>query len=68
MSIITIKINERSSFGKAVLALLKVGVSENKLEILKTPTEETLKAMAEIKAGKVIREENADELIKKLNS
>ena len=69
MATITLKINERSNFGKAILELIKIGISENKgVELIKTPNEETIKAIEEVKAGKVIKAKNATELIKKLNA
>ena len=69
MATITLKINERSNFGKAILELIKTGISENKgVELIKTPNEETIKAIEEVKAGKVIKAKNATELIKKLNA
>lgn len=69
MATITLKINERSSFGKAILELIKIGISENKgVELVKTPNDETIKAIEEVKSGKVIKAKNASELIKKLNA
>jgi hypothetical protein len=69
MATITLNINERSKFGKAILELIKIGISENKgVELVKIPNDETIKAIEEINSGKVIKAENATELIKKLNS
>ncbi|MBU3660225.1 MAG: hypothetical protein FGM14_10165 [Flavobacteriales bacterium] len=69
MATITLKINERSTYGKAILDLIKIGINEKKgVEVVKTPNKETIKAIEEVKAGKVIRAKNAAELIKKLNS
>jgi hypothetical protein len=69
MATITLNINERSKFGKAILELIKIGISENKgVELVKFPNDETIKAIEEINSGKVIKAENATELIKKLNA
>ena len=69
MATITLNINERSKFGKAILELIKFGISENKgVELVKIPNDETIKAIEEINLGKLIKAENATELIKKLNS
>jgi len=69
MATITLNINERSKFGKAILELIKIGISENKgVELVKIPNDETIKAIEEVNSGKVIKAENAAELIKKLNA
>ena len=69
MATITLNINERSKFGKAILELIKIGISENKgVELVKIPNDETINAIKEVNSGKIIRAENAYELIKKLNS
>lgn len=69
MATITLNINERSNFGKAILELIKIGISENKgVELVKIPNDETIKAIEEVNSGKVIRAKNATELIKKLNA
>jgi hypothetical protein len=69
MATITLNINERSKFGKAILELIKIGISENKgVELVKIPNDETIKAIEEINSGKLIKAENATELIKQLNS
>ncbi len=69
MATITLNIIERSKFGKAILELIKIGISENKgVELVKIPNDETIKAIEEVNSGKIIRAENAYELIKKLNS
>ncbi len=69
MAIFTLNIIERSKFGKAILELIKIGISENKgVELVKIPNDETIKAIEEVNSGKIIRAENAYELIKKLNS
>jgi hypothetical protein len=69
MATITLNINERSKFGKAILELIKIGISENKgVKLVKIPNYETIKAIEEVNSGKVIRAKNATELIKKLNA
>ena len=69
LATITLNINERNKFGKAILELIKIGISENKgVELVKIPNDETIKAIEEINLGKLIKAENATELIKKLNS
>ena len=69
MATITLNINERSKFGKVILELIKIGISENKgVELVKIPNDETIKAIEEVNSGKVIKAENATELIKKLNA
>lgn len=69
MAAITLNINERSKFGKAILELIKIGISENKgVELVKILNDKTIKAIEEINIGKLIKAENATELIKKLNS
>ena len=47
----------------------RIGISENKgVELNNIPNDETIKAIEEVKLGKIIRANNATELIKKLNS
>ncbi len=68
MSIITLKINEKTKKGKAFIEFLKEYVlNDNTVELIKVPNAETIKAIEEVNAGKVIRAKNAAELIKKLN-
>lgn len=70
MTTITLKINEKSSFGKLFLEFVKTFVSEKKgVEIVKTPNAETLKAIEEVEKGiGVIKAKNVDELFKKLKA
>jgi hypothetical protein len=69
MATITVKINERTNFGKAFLALLEVGISEKKIEVIKVPNADTLKSMANIEAGiGLTKTKNHADLMKKLNS
>lgn len=77
MKTITLKINERSKAGKALLAMLGFFVEEkNGVEMLVTPKEidaprynlETEKAIQDAKKGKVYRSKNMTDLMKHLNS
>lgn len=68
MATLTVKINERTNFGKALLALLEVGISEKKVELINTPNAETIKAIEDVQKGKTIKAKNAADLIRKLNS
>jgi antitoxin component of RelBE/YafQ-DinJ toxin-antitoxin module len=68
LSIITLKINEKTKKGKAFIEFLKEYVlNDNSVELIKVPNAETIKAIEEVNDGKVIRAKNAAELIKKLN-
>lgn len=77
MTTITLKINERSKAGKALLAMLGFFAEEkNGVEIIVTPKTiekprynlETEKAIQDAKNGKVYRAKNMTDLIKHLNS
>lgn len=69
MTTLTLKINERSKFGQAILDLISVGQSQkNTVEIVKVPNANTLKSMEEARLGKVITASNATELLKKLKA
>ncbi len=68
MSIITLKVNDKTKKGKAFIEFLKQYVlNDNTVELIKVPNTETIKAIEEVNSGKVIRAKNASELIKKLN-
>ncbi len=68
MATITLHINEKTKKGKVFLDFLKQYVQDNKtVEIIQKPNKETLKAIEEVNAGKVLRASNATELIKMLN-
>lgn len=68
MSIITLKVNDKTKKGKAFIEFLKQYVlNDNTVELIKVPNAETIKAIEEVNSGKVIRAKNASELIKKLN-
>jgi len=67
MTTITIKINERSNYGKALLELIKIGVDENKgVEVIKEPDAETLKAIKDVEEGKTFKVNSSKELFDEL--
>jgi antitoxin component of RelBE/YafQ-DinJ toxin-antitoxin module len=66
MSTFTIKLNERSKFGKALLAMLELGIEENKVEVIRVPNAETLKAIEDAEKGKTTKVKNSKELFKNL--
>lgn len=68
MTIITLKINEKTKAGKALLSMVKVISSENKgVELCNAPNFETLKSMydAKNKIG-LTKAKNSKDLFKKL--
>lgn len=68
MSIITLKVNDKTKKGKAFIEFLKQYVlNDNTVELIKVPNAETIKAIEDVNSGKVIRAKDATELIKKLN-
>lgn len=67
MATITIRINERTSVGKAILQLLKANKGD--VEILHYPNEETLKSMINIEKGeKITKSTSHSDLMRKLKS
>ena len=67
MTTITIKINERNNYGKALLELIRIGVSEKKgIEVIKEPNAETLKAIEDVEKGKTFKVNSSKELFKEL--
>lgn len=70
MTTITIKINERSKYGKALLDFIKIGADDNKgVEIVKVPNAETIRAIENVKAGKgITRTSSHADLMRKLNA
>lgn len=67
MATITIKINERSNYGKALLELIKIGINENKgVEVIKEPNAETLKAIKDVEEGKTFKVGSSKELFEAL--
>ncbi len=70
MTTITLKINERTNFGKTFLAFItNVAMDKKEVEILKIPNAETLKAIYDVENGiGISKAKNATELIKKLKA
>lgn len=69
MEILKIKINERTNYGKALLELIKIGITEKKgVEIVveNELNHETLKAIEEVEKGKTFKVKNSQELFKEL--
>ena len=63
MTTITIKINKRNNYGKALLELIKIGALEKKgVEIVSEPSLETLKAIEDVEAGKTFKVKGSKEL------
>ena len=65
MEAIKLKINKRTKYGKALLELIKIGVSENKgIEIIKekVPNEVTIKAIQDVEKGKTFKVNNSKDL------
>lgn len=68
MTVITLKINERTKAGKTLLSMVNFFTSEKKgVEVFETPNFETVKAMydAENKIG-TTKTKNSKDLFKKL--
>ncbi|GEM_PF-4075873 len=67
---ITLKINERSSFGKTILELIEIAVREKKgVEVISKPNIETLKAIKNVEKGRGLTKTTTHEdLMQKLNS
>jgi len=66
---ITLKINEQSKFGKILLELIKMGVDEKKIQVIPTPNQTTLSAMANVEAGKKLTKTTSHtDLMQKLNA
>jgi hypothetical protein len=69
MATITLKINERSGIGKAILDLITNHAKEGKsVEIIETPNLATINAMLEAKQGKTKKFKNVEDLFKELKS
>lgn len=68
MVTITLKINEKTNFGKTFLAFLKTLIAKEKsVEVLKVPNAETLKVMQDIENGIGINKtKNSADLFKQL--
>ena len=69
MATVTLKINEQTGIGKAILELLKNHAKEGKdIEIIETPNLSTINAMVEAKLGKTKKFKDAKDLFKELDS
>ncbi|MBW6482436.1 MAG: hypothetical protein K0B10_05190 [Vicingaceae bacterium] len=78
MTTITLKINERTNFGKTFLAFIRtLSATDKNVEVIiptsakekKTPNAETLKAIRDIENGiGISKAKNTTELIKKLKA
>jgi hypothetical protein len=67
MQTISLRINERSIYGKAIMDLIKIGINEKKgVEMVKVPNKETLEAMEDIEKGKTYKVKDSKELFKEL--
>lgn len=71
MATITLKIDEKSKAGQAFMAFIKHFVINNDqaVEVVEIPNTETLKAMANVEAGKgLTKTKSHADLMAKLNS
>lgn len=69
METIKLKINKRTSYGKALLELIKIGINEKKgVEIVddNEPNPATIKAIEDVEKGKTFKVKNAKDLFKEL--
>jgi hypothetical protein len=67
MATITLKINEKSKEGKALMDLIKLfSVKKTAVEIIRNFNEETIKAIEDVEQGKTIKVKNSKELFKNL--
>ena len=69
METIKLKINKRTSYGKALLELIKIGINEKKgVEIVdeNEPNLATMKAIEEVEKGKTFKVKNSKDLFKEL--
>lgn len=67
MATITLKINERSKEGKALMDLIKLfSVKKTAVEIVENFNDETIKAIEDVENGKTIKVKNSKELFKNL--
>lgn len=64
----TITINEKTAKGKTLLDFLEKFGDSKTIKIERKPNAETLKAMADVKAGKVTKTKNVKDLMEKLRS
>ncbi|MES2588487.1 MAG: hypothetical protein V4622_05850 [Bacteroidota bacterium] len=70
MTTVKLKFDEKTETGKMVKQLLKAfkQLSEVKIIEEKTPNNETLQAMANVKKGKTIKTSNYTDFLSKINS
>lgn len=71
MTIISLKINDRTKSGKAFMMFLEQFIiqKDSSVEVINMPNLETLKAMSNIEAGiGITKTKSHDDLMKKLNS
>ena len=69
METIKLKINKRTSYGKALLELIKIGINEKKgVEIVdeNEPNLATVKAIEDVEKGKTFKVKNSKDLFKEL--
>lgn len=69
METIKLKINKRTSYGKALLELIKIGINEKKgVEIVEEnePNQSTIKAIEDVEKGKTFKAKNSKDLFKEL--
>ncbi|SEP72474.1 hypothetical protein SAMN04488097_0443 [Epilithonimonas lactis] len=69
METIKLKINKRTSYGKALLELIKIGIDEKKgVEIVdeNEPNSATIKAIEDVEKGKTFKVKNSKDLFKEL--
>ncbi len=69
METIKLKINEKTSYGKALLELIKIGILEKKgVEIVEEnmPNAETVRAIDDVEKGKTFKVKNSKQLFEEL--
>jgi hypothetical protein len=64
----TVTINERTSKGKMLLEILRKFEGEEFINFQSKPNAETMRAIRDVKKGKVTVCESVDDMVKKLNS
>lgn len=69
MTRVTLEINEKTEYGKALLQLIYATAMEHKeVDVVKIPNKATLASFDEIRKGKVTKVNSIEELFKELNS
>lgn len=69
METFKLKINEKTTYGKALLELIKIGILEKKgVEIVEEnlSNQETIKAIKEVEKGKTFKVKNSKQLFEEL--